>query len=246
VKLTGSTILVAGGTSGIGLGLALRLRNGGNRVIVAGRRRELLKSITSEHGIETVPFDAADPAAIAELRDTVEHDFPETNVVICMAGVMLAEDLTDPSHLAVAEQTIQVNLLGTIRLINAFTPHLIRAKDAAFMTVTSGLAFVPLPITPTYNATKAAIHSFTQSLRVQLAPYDVEVVELVPPGVRTTLFGQDEAESGMLLDEFLDEVMELLAVEPPLEELCVTNVHYFRYAESRGEHSDVLRALSGG
>ncbi|MGN6325757.1 SDR family oxidoreductase [Pseudolysinimonas sp.] len=245
MRASGNTILVAGGTSGIGLGLALRWRDAGNVVVVAGRRDDLRAAIEAEHGLATLPLDVADPASIDELAARVARDHPDVDALVCMAGIMLAEDLTDPGHLDIAERTVEVNLLGTIRLVHAMLPQLLARESSAIMTVSSGLAFVPLPVTPTYNATKAAIHSYTQSLRVQLAGRGVEVVELVPPGVRTTLFGQEEAGSGMPLDEFLDEVMQLLAVEPPLEEICVEDVGYFRYAEARGQHAEVLRVLSG-
>ncbi len=245
MKPTGNTILIAGGTSGIGLGMALRLERAGNRVIIAGRREELLAEIAAQHPtIATITLDVADPASITALRERVEREHPDTNVLIAMAGIMLAEDLTAPAFLATAERHVEINLLGTIRLIAAFTPMLLGRRDATIMTVSSGLAFVPLPMAATYSATKAAIHSFTQSLRVQLRPHGVEVIELIPPGVRTSLFGQDEAGSGMPLEDFLDEVMTLLAVTPALEELCVQNVHHFRYAERRGDYREVLDQLS--
>lgn len=245
MKLGGNTVLVAGGTSGIGLGMALRFQQSGNRVIVAGRRRDLLDDIAAEHPeIGTLSLDVADRTSISDLRWEIEERWPETNVLVNMAGVMLAENLSDPGFVEIAERQIEINLLGTIRLIGAFTSMLCTQPDATVITVSSGLAFVPLPLAPTYCATKAAIHSFTQSLRAQMRPHNVDVIELVPPGVRTTLFGQQESGTGMPLEEFLDEVMELLAMDPPLDELCVQNVHYFRYAERRGEYADVLRTLS--
>jgi uncharacterized oxidoreductase len=244
MKTVGRTILVVGGTSGIGLGLALRLRDAGNTVIVGGRRVDLLASIVAEHEIEAVPFDVSDPVSIAAGRDAVLDRHPNLDVVVTMAGIMLPENLLDPGFLATAESTIETNLLGTIRTIAAFLPHLIQRKEATIMTVSSGLAFVPLPMTPTYNATKAAIHSFSESLRVQLRETSVGVVEIVPPGVRTSLLGQDEAGTGMPLDEFLDEVMELLAV-PDVTEILVSDVQYLRFAEANGVYPEALGMLSG-
>ncbi len=191
MKTTGNTILITGGTSGIGLGLAERFHQGGNTVIVAGRRKDLLDQIAAGHdGIETLILDVTDPASIADAVDTVTAARPELNVLINNAGIMLPENLLDPASAAVAEATVATNLLGPIRMTAVFLPFLAAKPDAAIMNVSSGLAFVPLPFTPTYNATKAAVHSFTESLRVQLAGTPVQVLELVPPAVRTTLMGQ--------------------------------------------------------
>ncbi|XUL89750.1 SDR family oxidoreductase [Streptomyces galilaeus] len=159
MKMTGNTILITGGTSGIGLGLALRLHEAGNKVIVAGRRKELLDEITAEHpGIDALVLDVTDPDSIARVRETVAASHPGLNLLVNNAGIMLKE-----------------NLLGTIRVTYAFLPLLVGKENAAVVNVTSALAFVPLPITPTYNATKGALHSFSESLRVQLAQADAGV-----------------------------------------------------------------------
>jgi short-subunit dehydrogenase involved in D-alanine esterification of teichoic acids len=245
MRLTGNTVLIVGGTSGIGLGLAERLLARGNGVIVAGRRRELLDQIATDHpGMGTLVADVADAASILELRDTVARDHPEVNILVSMAGIMLVEDLLDPASLAVAEDTVVTNLLGTIRLTSAFLPLLLEREAPVIVTVSSGLAFVPLPMTPTYCATKAAIHSYTESLRVQLAGTPVQVIELVPPGVRTTLLGQLESGQGMPLEEFLDEVLEIIEADPEVHEVCVQGVDYLRTAERRGDYDDALAALS--
>ncbi|MEU9895259.1 SDR family oxidoreductase [Streptomyces phaeochromogenes] len=163
MKMTGNTILITGGTSGIGLGLALRLHEAGNKVIVAGRRKELLDRITSEHpGIEALVLDVADPASIARAAESAATSHPQLNLLVNNAGIMLPENLLDPASLPVAEDHVTVNLLGTIRMTYAFLPLLEDKSDAVVMNVTSALAFVPLPITPTYNATKAALHSFSE------------------------------------------------------------------------------------
>jgi short-subunit dehydrogenase involved in D-alanine esterification of teichoic acids len=246
MKLSGNTILVAGGTSGIGLGLALRLRHAGNRVIVAGRRRELLESIVTEfEGIESIYLDVTDPDSIVAAYEQVAGEYPRLNVLINMAGIMVPEDLLDPSSLEVAEQTVVTNLLGPIRTISAFLPLLTSQTDAAIMTVSSGLAFVPLPVTPTYSATKAAIHSYSESLRVQLRDTSVEVIELVPPGVRTALFGQEEAGTGMPLEDFLDEVMATISADAAVREILVEDVKYLRFAEATGDYPAALAMLSG-
>ncbi|MEV0933625.1 SDR family oxidoreductase [Streptomyces phaeochromogenes] len=246
MKMTGNTILITGGTSGIGLGLALRLHEAGNKVIVAGRRKELLDRITSEHpGIEALVLDVADPASIARAAESVATSHPQLNVLVNNAGIMLPENLLDPASLPVAEDHVTVNLLGTIRMTYAFLPLLEGKNDAVVMNVTSALAFVPLPITPTYNATKAALHSFSESLRVQLTDSDVQVIEVAPPGVRTTLLGQQDDENAMPLDDFLDETLTLLRDRPDAKEIVVERAKFVRHAEANGTYDDVLTMLAG-
>jgi uncharacterized oxidoreductase len=247
MKTTGNTLLITGGTSGIGLGLALRFAAAGNTVVVAGRRTEALDRITAEHpGIEGLHLDVDDPASIAAAAETIARTHPDLNVLVNAAGIMQPEDLRDPAHVATAEAAVTTNLLGPIRMVDAFLPQLLRQDDATVVTVSSGLAFVPLPATPTYNATKAAIHSWSQSLRVQLAGTPVRVVELVPPAVRTTLMaGLQESEHAMPLEDFLDEVMAILAAQPDVEEVLVDRVRFLRFAEAEGRYADVLANLSG-
>ena len=246
MKTTGNTILITGGTSGIGLGLALRFHQAGNKVIIAGRRKGLLDAITAEHpGVEGLVLDVTDPASIAGAHETVTRTHPELNVLVNMAGIMLPEDVRDPGFLAIAESTVGTNLLGPIRILAAFVPFLVKQPDAAVINVSSGLAFVPHPISPTYSATKAALHSFTEALRVQLADTPVQVLELVPPAVRTTLMGQQDSESAMPLEDFLDETMELLRTEPDAKEILVENVKFLRFAEANGDYDDALAMLGG-
>jgi short-subunit dehydrogenase involved in D-alanine esterification of teichoic acids len=175
----------------------------------------------------------------------VTRAHPELNVLVNMAGIMLPEDLHDSGFLATAESTIATNLLGPIRMLAAFIPFLTQKQDAAILNVSSGLAFVPLPMTPTYNATKAAIHSFTESLRVQLADTGVQVLELVPPAVRTALMGQENSEQAMPLADFLTEAMALLRDQPEAKEVLVENVKFLRFAEANGSYDNVLALLSG-
>lgn len=246
MKTTDNTILITGGTSGIGLGLALRFHQAGNKVIVAGRRKDLLDRIAADHhGIETLVLDVTDPASIADAFDTVTAAHPELNVLINNAGIMLPENLLDPASPAVAEATVATNLLGPIRVTSAFLPLLAAKPDAVIMNVSSGLAFVPLPFTPTYNATKAAVHSFTESLRVQMAGTPVQVLELIPPAVRTTLMGQQDSDQAMPLEDFLSEVMAILTDQPEAREILVENVKFLRNAEAEGRYADVLALLSG-
>lgn len=244
MRITGNTVFVAGATSGIGLGLALRLHASGNRVIVSGRREALLRRITEDHpGIESVVLDTTDPAGIEKVTAALVQRCPELDVLVAMAGIMVPEDLHTSGFLDSAEATVATNLLGPIRLVAALTEHLASRPQATIMTVSSGLAFVPLPLTPTYNATKAAIHSFSESLRVQLADTSVEVLELVPPAVRTALMGQENAENAVPLDTFLDEVMDILAAGET-QEVVVTAAEALRFAEARGRYPDMLQMLS--
>jgi uncharacterized oxidoreductase len=241
MKTSGNTILITGGTSGIGLGLARTFHELGNQVIVAGRRTQLLDEIAAEHpGIDTIALDIADPQSIAHAREAVAAHHPQLNVLINNAGIQLPENLLDPGSLPVAEDTIATNLLGTIRMVYAFLPLLVDQNDAVVMNVSSALAFVPFPITPTYNATKAALHSFSDSLRVQAADAGVQVIELVPAGVRTTLMGQQDSEDAMPLEDFLTETMDLLAAAPDAKEIVVERARSIRDAQANGNYDDVL------
>ncbi|MCS5730120.1 SDR family NAD(P)-dependent oxidoreductase [Herbiconiux moechotypicola] len=246
MDITGNTVFIPGATSGIGLGLALRLHAAGNTVIIGGRRAELLESIAAEHpGIHTVVIDTTDPSSIASAASSVLASHPSLNVLVAMAGIMLPENLRDPAFLEVAERTVVTNLLGPIRLVAAFEPALERQPSAAIITVTSGLAYVPLPATPTYSATKAAIHSFSDAMRVQLADTSVQVIELAPPATQTTLMNLDQNPHALPLDDFLDEVMQLLASQPDAEQILVERVKNQRFAEAEGRYASVLAAQSG-
>jgi len=245
MNITGNTIFIPGGTSGIGLGLALRFQAAGNTVIIAGRRTELLEQIAVEHpGIEGVRLDVTDPDSIRAAAEDVQTRFPATNVLINMAGIMHPEDFRTGDFLATAEATVTTNLLGPLRLIAAFTEFLAGHDDATIMNVSSGLAFVPLPLTPTYNATKAAIHSLSDALRVQLAGTSIAVVELVPPAVQTTLLGQENDANAMPLDDYLSEVMTLIETRPDADEILVERVKFLRFAERDGKYSEVLELLA--
>ena len=177
---TGNTILITGGGSGIGRGLAEALQALGNQVIIAGRRKQALEETAAANpGMKSIPLDIESPAAIRAFAAKIAAEFPSLNVLINNAGIMRAEKLfAQQSDLADAEATVATNLLGPIRLIAVLLPHLLKQPRATIINVSSGLAFVPLAITPTYCATKAAIHSYTQSLRYQLKNTPIEVLEL--------------------------------------------------------------------
>ncbi|WP_030226752.1 SDR family oxidoreductase [Streptomyces sp. NRRL WC-3626] len=248
MNISGNTVFIPGSTSGIGLALALELKARGNTVVVGGRRTELLERIAAEHpGIDTVRIDTTDAASITAAAQQVLADHPDLNVLVTMAGVMHVEDWRDPaSFLATAEATVTTNVLGPIRLIAAFVEHLRGRPDATLMTVSSGLAFAPLKATPSYNASKAAIHMLSESVRLQLAGTSVKVVELVPPSVRTALLpGQETNELAMPLDEFVEEAVGLLETRPDAEEIQVERVKFLRYGEARGDYDQVVATLNG-
>lgn len=244
MKTSGNTILVSGGGSGIGLALAQRWHDAGNTVIITGRNAAKLESaVAGRTNMHAAPLDVTDPGAIKAFAAAIVAKFPALNVLVNNAGIMGYEDATAARDLSSAEDTVVTNLLGPIRLIDALVDHLAAQADSAIVNVTSGLAFVPLPKAPTYSATKAALHSYTQALRVQLEG-KVELIELAPPAVRTDLTpGQSTREGYMPLDAFADEVMALFAQEPTPEEILVQNVLPLRNAEANGSVPQVLAML---
>ncbi|HEX3490420.1 MAG TPA: SDR family NAD(P)-dependent oxidoreductase [Streptosporangiaceae bacterium] len=247
MNISGNTIFIPGSTSGIGLALAVALQERGNKVIIGGRREDLLVKIAAEHpGLDTVTIDTADPASITNAAAEVLDRHPDLNVLIAMAGIMRAEDWRQPeTFLASAESVVTTNLLGPIRLIAAFIEHLRSQPDATIVTVSSGLGFTPLRVTPSYNLTKAAIHMLSESLRLQYAGTSVQVTELVPPSVRTDLMpGQAESDFAMPLDEFVAEVMGLLETQPEAREIQVERVKFLRYGEARGDYDEVVSTLN--
>ena len=189
MKITGNTMLITGGGSGIGRGLAEQFHALGNQVIIAGRRRQLLEETAAQNaGMRFIALDVGDADSIAAAAAKLAKEYPALNVLVNNAGIMRQENLhAQPSDLADAEATVRTNLLGPIRLTAALLGQLRRQPYSAVMNVSSGLAFVPLVYTPTYCATKAAIHSYTQSLRYQLKGTSTEVLELIPPYVATEL-----------------------------------------------------------
>jgi uncharacterized oxidoreductase len=188
MKLTGRTVLITGGTSGIGQELAKQLLRRGNTVIVTGRNEKRLDATSQAlPGVHVMASDVSDPAAVLNLFTTVTRLFPALDTLINNAGIMRNLNLNLPRDLQDVCREIEINLCGPIRMVQQFLPHLKTRKDALIVNVSSGLAFVPLPIAPIYCATKAAMHSLTQSLRVQLAGTGVTAVELAPPGTETPL-----------------------------------------------------------
>jgi len=237
MQITHRTVLVVGGTSGIGRGLAQRFADAGSTVVLGGRAPR------PQDGFDTVPIDVTDPGSVLRARDLVLDAHPDLDVVVTMSGVMLTEDLRDPAHIDAAETTIATNLLGTIRVVDAFTPHLVARGQGTVLTVSSGIAFLPFPLMPSYAASKAGVHAYTEALRAQLAGTGVEVAEIVPPAVATA--GQEEVNPAALpLAGYLDEVMTLLAADPTPSEVLVEGVRGHRWAERDGTYADLVARRS--
>src|SRR3954453_4170751 len=238
METTGNTILITGGGSGIGRGLAEAFHRLGNVVIVAGRSNESLAETTAANpGMKSIQVDVADASSIGSLGSELAKTYPSLNVLINNAGIMRPENLLEqPENTPDAEKTVITNLLGPIRLTAALLALLQKQPRSTIMNVSSGLAFVPLAMTPTYCATKAAIHSYTQSLRYQLRHTKIEVMELIPPYVATTLMGDRQAQdpNAMPLGEFITEVMQILTSKPDAPEGCVTRVLPLRTAAEGG------------
>lgn len=234
----GNTILITGGGSGIGRALAEAFHALGNQVIISGRSTKTLDATTAANpGMKSLTVDMTDEASIRSFAAKVEKEFPKLNVLINNAGIMRPENLlSGEGGTADAEATILTNLLGPIRLINALLPLLRKQPQATVVNVTSGLAFIPLAMTPTYCATKAAMHSYTESLRHQLRETKVEVLELAPPYVATELMGSQQAADprAMPLGDFIAEVMEIFKSQPEAREILVKRVEPLRHAAAGG------------
>ncbi len=245
MKTTGNTILITGGGSGIGRALAEEFHKAGNTVIIAGRRPSVLDEVTAANpGMASAVLDVESPEAIKAFAEKIIADYPALNVLFNNAGIMTPEDVK-AGGTAVAEATVAINLLGPIRLTDALLPHLRTQADAVVINTTSGLAFVPLAITPTYSATKAALRSYTQSLRHQLKG-EVEVIELAPPYVQTELMGEHQASdpNAMPLDAFIAETMANFRVVPTPADNQVGQVKFLSEAERSGEYDQVFAALN--
>ena len=243
---TGNTILITGGGSGIGRGLAEALHALGNQVVIAGRRRQALDSTTAANpGMKSLTLDIEDPAAIRAFAAQAAADFPALNVLVNNAGIMRPEKLlAQQPDLADAEALVTTNLLGPIRLTAALLPLLQRQPRSTILNVSSGLAFLPLALTPTYCATKAAIHSYTLSLRYQLRATQIEVLELIPPYVATHLMGGADDPRAMPLGKFIAEVMEILKTQPTPAEIVVENAKGLRFAAESGKFDAIFQGLN--
>ena len=246
MQMTGNTILITGGNSGIGQGLAAAFHALGNQVIITGRKQTTLNETVAAHpGMKALVLDVNDEADIQRVAAQLIQEYPVLNAVIHNAGIMSEEDLKK-GETDVAEAHITTNLLGPIRLNSALLPHLLTQPSATVLMVSSGLAFVPLSLNPTYSATKAAIHSYTQAMRYQLAGTNVQVIELVPPYVRTGLQGERQASDphAMPLDEYISETVDILSQQPDVTEVLVQRVQAQRFADKRGEYDAFFKQMN--
>lgn len=211
MEKTSNTILITGGASGIGLALASRLLAAGNTVIICGRRENKLQEAKNLYpNIHTHVCDISRESGRIELFTWVSENFPQLNVLINNAGIQRRVQLTQQEDWKLTAYEIAVNLEAPIHLSTLFTRHLMKQSQSAIINITSGLAFSPLASVPVYCATKAALHSFTLSLRFQLANTPVSVIEIIPPAVNTDLGGPGLHTFGTPLDEFADEVVKRL------------------------------------
>ena len=238
-------MLITGGGSGIGEALAHRFHDLGNTVVIAGRRLDALqRSCAGRAHMHAMTLDVDSADGMADFAQGLLAAHPQLNVLVNNAGIMRFEALDRARNLTDARETIDTNLLGPIRMIDALIDHLVAQPDAAIVNVTSGLAFVPLTTTPTYNATKAAIHSYTMALREALQG-KVEVIELAPPAVQTGLTPGQESRPGYLpLAAFIDEVMALFQQQPTPPEILVEQVKFLRFAEAEGRFDQALTQLN--
>ncbi|MBC2866328.1 SDR family oxidoreductase [Streptomyces mexicanus] len=241
MDITSRTVFMVGGTSGIGLELAHRFRAAGSTVVVGGRNTEVLAQLTAE-GLGAVEIDVTDADSVARARDNVLKAHPDLDTVVTMSGTGGPEDLWDTAHFALAQTIVEVNLLGTIRVIDAFTPHLLARGAGTIVTVSSGIGFLPFPLMPTYGASKAAVHAYSEALRAQLAGTGIEVAELVPPAVATRIGGSNP--HALALDAYGEEVMELLAQDPTPHEILVQAVLMHRWAERDGTYDALVAQRS--
>jgi uncharacterized oxidoreductase len=248
MQLSGNTILITGGGSGIGRGLAEAFHTRGNQVIIAGRRQSVLDEVISANpGMASLILDVEEPQGIRTLVKEAVARFPQLNVLVNNAGIMRRENFLAPDiDIVDAEATVTTNLLGPIRLTAALLPQLKAMPRSAILTVSSGLAFVPLADTPTYCATKAAIHSYSQSLRSQLRHTSVQVIELIPPYVQTPLMGLQQLSdpNAMPLRDFISESMVILKASPEATEVCVDRVTPLRFAARDGHYDAFYKSFN--
>lgn len=247
MDISGNTILITGGGTGIGRGLAEAFHKGGNAVVIAGRRPQpLQQTVAANPGMDSESLDVADPVSIADFAERLVARYPRLNVLINNAGVMGPENLTaDTVDLTTAEATITTNVLGPMRLTAALLPHLRKQPSAAIINVTSGLAYVPVGRAPSYCASKAALRSYTQTLRFQLRDTSVQVIELAPPLVATDLQPSEKSNPrAMSLEDYISESMALLRADPHATEIYVERVKLQRFAEARGEFGKVFDLLN--
>ena len=227
MKLTGNTIFITGGGSGIGRALAEALHQRGNKVIISGRRTgHLQATLKANPGMEAIELDITSPTSIARAASELTKSHPAFNVLINNAGIMQIDDVATDIDDELITSTITTNLMGPIRLTGALIDHLKKQESAYILLVSSVLGFTPMAMTSVYSATKAALHSYAMSLRFKLRATSVRVLEVIPPWVRTELLNSSEEPRAMPLDEFITETMEALATDA--SEILVPRAKFLR------------------
>jgi uncharacterized oxidoreductase len=235
MKLTGNTIFITGGTSGIGRALAEALHQRGNKVIISGRRRGLLDEVVAANpGMAAIELDMTDAASIERAAAQLIRDYPDFNVLINNAGIMQPDSAAGRIDDVLLVSTVETNLIGPIRMTSALLGHLKTKNNAVVAYTTSVLAFVPLAVTAVYSSTKAALHSYIMSQRFMLRDTTVRVLEIAPPWVRTDLMNSREAEQAMPLDAFINETIAVLGTDT--DEVLVDAATLFRGNPGPGEH----------
>ena len=229
MNITGNTILITGGGSGIGRGLAEALYAKGNQIIITGRRKGHLDAVVRANPkMAAYEMDVTDPASISSVSARIIKDFPKLNVLINNAGIMQIDDASQAIDEKLMTSTIETNLYGPIRVTGALIDHLKRQPQAVVINVSSVLGFVPLALSAVYSATKAALHSYTQSLRWRLQGTSVKVREIAPPWVQTDLLNSNDEPRAMPLAPFIAETVEALATDA--NEVLVENAKPLRGA----------------
>jgi uncharacterized oxidoreductase len=238
MKLTGNTIFITGGGSGIGRALAEALHHRGNKVIISGRRKtNLAETIEANPGMDSIELDIADTTSIRRVSAELISGYPKLNVLINNAGIMQVDDAAGEIDDKLLASTIATNLMGPIRLTGLLIEHLKKQESAAVLNVSSVLGFIPMAIAAVYSSTKAALHSYSQSLRFKLRNTSVRVLEVIPPWVRTDLLNSSEESRAMPLDEFLQETMEALATDA--DEIMVARAKFLRDQAGHNESAFV-------
>jgi uncharacterized oxidoreductase len=240
MKLTGNTVFITGGGSGIGRGLAEALHNLGNQLIISGRRKGHLAEVTAANpGMKYVELNVEDPASIAAVAAKLIAEHPKLNVLINNAGIMKPDHANGVLDDALLVSTLTTNVMGPIRMTSALIEHLKKQPEAAVIYTTSGLAFVPLAMTAVYSATKAAMHSYLMSQRFMLKGTNVKVLELAPPYVQTELMGSEMAVDprAMPLKDFIEQTIQVLGTDAP--EVLVERVGMLRNNPGPNEHAFV-------
>jgi len=227
MNLNGNTIFITGGGSGIGKGLAEALHKLGNKVIISGRRKGHLATTTEANpGMDSVELDVSDPESIRRVAQQLIAKHPALNVLVNNAGIMEMDDASTPIDDDLISRTISTNLMGPIRLTSALIEHMKKRESAAILIVSSVLGFTPMAMTAVYSSTKAALHSYSQSLRLKLRHSPVRVLEVIPPWVRTELLNSSEEPRALPLDEFIQETMEALRTDA--DEILVSRAKFLR------------------